>query len=55
MAFKFSQFHEILRTPIKNINRPIKASDIDINRFANNVMENNANGYWRNSDEKYMS
>lgn len=55
MAFKFSQFHEILRTPIKNINRPIKASHVDINRFANNVMENNANGYWKNSDGKYMS
>lgn len=55
MAFKFSQFHEILRTPIKNINRPIKASDIDVNRFANNVKENDANGTWSRDASKYMS
>lgn len=55
MPFKFSQFHEILRTPTNNINRPVKASDVDINRFANNVMEDYVNGALSNGINKHMS
>nr|DAP76662.1 MAG TPA: hypothetical protein [Caudoviricetes sp.] len=55
MAFKFSQFHEILRTPIKNINRPIKASDVDVNRFASNVSKNTANTNRQFIDRQYIS
>lgn len=55
MAFKFSQFHEILRTPKKNINRPIKASDIDVNKFASNVSKNTADVYNRYTYREYFS